>query len=482
MRISIRPVTEPAEKIMSKHSFSHAAFAAVAFAAFALQQPAEAKILAQWVQLGADGGSSARAIVEGSDACPAAIFDGASVPMTVRSEPAQKFSGVKPAQFPVRGCEVAIPAGAIAGTLDGKALPLARPNPRRIVMFGDTGCRLLTGDPTQACNDPKAWPFAKVAGAAAAARPDLVIHVGDYEYRETPCPAGEAGCAGSPYGYGWDAWNADFFGPASPLFAAAPWVMVRGNHENCDRAGEGWFRFLDRTPMEGICRDLTGDFVARLGEFGVIVVDSGKADDPKGDPGALAALLRSQFAEILDKVPDDAWLTTHRPLNGMLANPNGSPSNIVSNKVIQTALGADMPPSVRMIVSGHIHFFQAVDFGGARPPQLVVGTGGDNLEGMPAQTVTGADINGRKVLNAVTWSGFGFMVWDRLGPAMWSGTLFDVDGKPLQPLPARGPEPDLRVVERNGIVMAGLVPAIHDFLQNNKTWMPATSAGMTSRD
>jgi hypothetical protein len=28
-------------------------------------------------------------------------------------------------------------------------------------------------------------------------------------------------------------------------------------------------------------------------------------------------------------------------------------------------------------------------------------------------------------------------------------------------------------------VMAGLVPAIHAFLSGLKTWMPATSAGMT---
>ena len=37
---------------------------------------------------------------------------------------------------------------------------------------------------------------------AAAQKPDLVIHVGDYYYRETPCPAGEAKCAGSPFGWG----------------------------------------------------------------------------------------------------------------------------------------------------------------------------------------------------------------------------------------------------------------------------------------
>ena len=81
-------------------------------------------------------------------------------------------------------------------------------------------------------------------------------------------------------------------------------------------------------------------------------------------------------------------------------------------------------------MSGHIHFFQAVDFGGARPPQLVVGTGGDNLQALPPFSVVGADINGAKVADSVTYSGFGYMVLDRAGSA-WSGTLFDVNGRPI---------------------------------------------------
>src|ERR1700692_3335258 len=46
---------------------------------------AQAKILAQWVQMGPDGTSSVRAITE--DACPLVTFDGRSVPMSVRAEP-----------------------------------------------------------------------------------------------------------------------------------------------------------------------------------------------------------------------------------------------------------------------------------------------------------------------------------------------------------------------------------------------------------
>jgi hypothetical protein len=65
-----------------------------------------------------------------------------------------------------------------------------------------------------------------------------------------------------------------------------------------------------------------------------------------------------------------------------------------------------------------------------RPPQLVVGTGGDNLSVVPPVSMVGADINGLKVVNSVTYSGFAYMVWDRLG-AGWTGTLFDVDGRPI---------------------------------------------------
>jgi hypothetical protein len=390
---------------------------------------AQAKILAQWVQLGPDGTASVRVVTE--DACPSVSFDGTAVPMSVRSEPGQSFDNVAPAQFPVRGCELAVPPSAIAAILDGKPLPLPRPNPQRIVMFGDTGCRLKTGDPWQACNDPKAWPFAKIAALAAAARPDLFIHVGDYEYREDACPAGNAGCAGSPAGYGWAPWNADFFAPAAPLFAAAPWIMARGNHEDCSRAAEGWFRFLDPAPLDKTCRDLTGDYVARLGDFGFLVVDSAKVKDTAGADSEQVPILRRQLLDVLPKIPNNAWLVTHKPVNAMLAKPGDPSVNIVSNKVLQAALGADMPASVRMYVAGHIHFFQSVDFNGARPAQLVVGTGGDNLEGMPTASVTGADINGRTAGNAVTYSGFGYMVWDRVDATAWTGTLFDVNAKPL---------------------------------------------------
>ncbi|MFX8797610.1 metallophosphoesterase, partial [Acinetobacter baumannii] len=85
-----------------------------------------------------------------------------------------------------------------------------------------------------------AWPFKLGATLSASLKPDLVLHVGDFHYREKPCPAGNDGCAGSPWGDNWDVWREDFFAPADSLLRAAPWIMVRGNHELCDRGGHGW--------------------------------------------------------------------------------------------------------------------------------------------------------------------------------------------------------------------------------------------------
>ncbi|HMA70599.1 MAG TPA: metallophosphoesterase [Xanthobacteraceae bacterium] len=405
---------------------SFAIAANLAIPLLVLPPSAEARIFAQWVELGPDGASSVRAITD--DLCPQVIFDGVPTPMSVRAEPLLKVENVKPAAFPVRSCEAAVPQAAVAATLGGRALPLARPNPQRIVVFGDTGCR-LDRNAIQDCNDPAAWPFPKVAAAAANARPDLVIHVGDYHYREQACPPERSGCARSPWGYGFDAWYADFFEPAAPLFAAAPWIMVRGNHEDCARAGEGWIRFLDRLPASAICRDLTGIFVARLGDFGIVVVDGARAEDPKGNMTALAGLLHDQLADVAGRVPAEAWLVAHRPLNAMRSAPDQR-TNEVENAVQELAFGGIMPPGVRMTVAGHIHFFQAVDFGALRPPQLVVGTGGDNLSIVPPLSVVGADINGRKVVHSVTYAGFAYMVWDRTGN-LWIGTLFDADGKTL---------------------------------------------------
>ena len=85
-------------------------------------------------------------------------------------------------------------------------------------------------------------------------------------YRQGPCPDGsDVSCVdinGPPYfsvddlngtaanflpGYWGDnlyGWWADFFYPSRFLMQTSPLLAIRGNHENCDRAGHGYFLFL----------------------------------------------------------------------------------------------------------------------------------------------------------------------------------------------------------------------------------------------
>ena len=78
----------------------------------------------------------------------------------------------------------------------------------------------------------------------------------------------------------WDTWKASFFDPAAPLLTAAPWIMVRGNHERCGKFGQaplGFYLFFDIGDA-GNCEDdaeLTDTYAVDLSEtHRVIVADS----------------------------------------------------------------------------------------------------------------------------------------------------------------------------------------------------------------
>ena len=173
-----------------------------------------------WLEFGPEGRLFARVIAAGD--CPALVIDGIDVVMTRRAPASDAF--------PVVACEATIPFGARAASILNQALPLPDGPIRRIAVIGDTGCRVNDWEKKyQPCNDAAAWPFAQVAQTVADWDPDLIVHVGDYLYRESPCPAEMAGCQGNPHGDNWATWNADFFTPAASLLGAAPWLFMRGN-------------------------------------------------------------------------------------------------------------------------------------------------------------------------------------------------------------------------------------------------------------
>lgn len=235
---------------------------------------------------GSDGQpvAMARAVVEGAADCPVLRrASGASQGMTARQRPPG-------GQFEdVLVCETIYPMGEAAAVLVGSRqlmLPtVSAATPRRVLVMGDSGCRGEVEHKPQSCAGAGfdgIWPFGIVASEEARLTADLIVHVGDYNYRNTPrhmvVPSRSSGydqpltaklydtgdlddedvpevpigpgywsqnMRGSPIPDTWPAWREDFFVPAARLLGAAPWLFVRGNHELCSRAGPGWFYLLD---------------------------------------------------------------------------------------------------------------------------------------------------------------------------------------------------------------------------------------------
>jgi hypothetical protein len=330
--------------------------------------------------------------------------------------------------FPVTVCEAPVPAAAGAVAVAGQPLRVPQGTPRRIAVIGDTGCRLNVYDGFQACNDPAQWPFARIAASVAAWQPDLVVHVGDYLYREQACPAGSAGCAGSPFGDNWETWNADFFAPAAPLLPVAPWLVVRGNHEVCSRNGQGWFRFLDPRPFPAACADYTDPYAVAVGGHQFLVLDSATAEDQKA-PVDEVSIYTEQFRALGLVARPGAWFVTHKPLSSVIEERDGGQTE-VHNETLQAAFVQAFPAGVQLALAGHIHLAEVLSFDPAsgRPLQFVVGNGGTSLDVNVTDALPNAAVADPALTAGETLEQFGFLTLEADGAGNWVATERDVNG------------------------------------------------------
>jgi hypothetical protein len=379
--------------------------------------PGPAGTPSSWVQLGPEGAAEIRAVVETGTACPSFPTAEGTITLHPRAPADANFKLL---------CSALLPKGAAI-----PGLPTVKAAPQRILIVGDTGCR-LKDETIQSCNDPKAWPFPSVAVAAARLKPDLVIDVGDYLYRETPCPAGNANCAGSPYGDNWPAWKADFLDPAAPLLAAAPWIFARGNHEECVRAGAGYLRLLGSQPYATDCTKHLAPYRVPLGDFTLMVIDNADASDTAIDP-AHVAIYQSELAEANKPSPVPVWLVLHRPIWAAISGPLGIPVG-GNAQIIAAAEKTMLTKPVTLMLSGHIHSFEALNYAhggmdGTPPPQIVAGNGGTNLDITPAN-LKGTVFQGHSgvtVKDGVSVGGFGFLLLTRAASG-WMIDLYDSAG------------------------------------------------------
>ncbi len=431
---------------------------------------APVNVQAAWVVMGEGSHAIARVVTSyalpagapaGASVCPQIVVDGRLGRMALRvgagtvaqrataSDPADS----KPSEFPVSVCETQLPDGASQVTVADRSLPLPKAQPQRVLLVGDTGCRMKRANNAwQPCSDPAGWPFAAIVATAAGMAPDLVLHLGDYHYRENACPPDVAGCQGSPWGYGWDAWQADFFKPAAPLLASAPWIMLRGNHEECARAGQGWFRFLDprayseKSSCNLAANDNVGNYsdpyaVALGSDTQVVVFDSSKTGSSALKPTDLQfGIYQRQFqaAAALAAQPGVTTniLAIHHPVLAFAPIAGSMPAP--GNPALQSAMSslyqqAYYPPGIQMALHGHVHNFQALNFASGQPGTLLAGNGGDNLDvALPDPLPANALPAPGAIIDRITHhASFGFAMMERrAAPATgWNFKIYTTDGK-----------------------------------------------------
>ncbi|ACZ49525.1 putative phosphoesterase [Anaplasma centrale str. Israel] len=323
-----------------------------------------AEVLFSWSQIVVDSKLSVRAVVPSGEACPDLYVDSQSVKMSTRADP-------EPGAFEDRVCESLLSPSSTPRVIriGSRRLPdisarvgyNRRDGLARIVFVGDTGCRvsrLLEQD----CKSPDKWPLRQVLSGISNQDPDLVVHVGDYLYREVEC-TDESKCDKRIYGDKSSTWAEDWLLPLQSVSDKLVFLFVRGNHESCNRAYKGWFRYLDAYPLSKQryenCEKITDPWVLDLGHWdmgdvGFYVYDSSSSDEIF-HRGSDVQSMRQKFLKGISSVrSSQMWLLTHRPLWAYWKYGMEYYGNVPQTRAIAEV----MPEKFVAVVSGHVHFAQ----------------------------------------------------------------------------------------------------------------------------
>lgn len=342
----------------------------------------------------------------------------------------------------------------------------------------------------------------------------VIVHVGDFTYRHEACPLpfpkeltadqqeqqrtfGDCTAVGAKWGDTSEGWAADFFEPAAPLLQAAPWMVFRGNHETCNRGGAGWFRYLDPRPADSStfpgassaypwCVTETPPYSVDFENDQWLVIDS--ADVTDEDVGiddfpqkAFTAEDAKEFAktavvpigadcESATSGQDELWMVSglmklvhpgkrhwigvHRPVFGLsYESENDKPSQLYAfqcelvNAVANASIVVEDVPA---IVSGHVHYFQLVQYE-TRTAQIAFGNSGTQLKtplngqpiGLDLVAGKGITVLGEEVQNSPTVGQFGYGVLAagaaRSAPTMTAKFLSDASHTGLRDITASLP-------------------------------------------
>ena len=334
-----------------------------------------------WTQYGDAGNLSARAILPTSTAaaCPSITIDGITSGMSKRADGSGDTS--VPRNFSsIIMCQYDVPMTAKTITIGPMTLAGHVSDPQKIAVIGDTGCRVKGGTP-QNCNGKgpaTPWNYAGIASAVSGENPDMILHVGDYHYRErceSTSSCKNAGVDPATVGLKWESWEADFFKPSGKMLSAAPLILTRGNHEDCSRAGTGWFYLLDPSNTYKQCETMSPSYKVTFDHFQVAVIDTSNSNKLKWSIPQLTSAYKTVFGWAKAAPSKPTWITTHVPT--MAATAYGlSDKSLIS----ASTKAAGFPAEVAMNLAGHVHLFEKLEFTDGNPPQMVFGASGTRLE------------------------------------------------------------------------------------------------------
>lgn len=281
---------------------------------------------------------------------------------------------------------------------------VVKPQLNKIVAFGDTGCRKKRFI-SQNCNNPDKWPFEKNSILAAGLKPDLAIHLGDYNYRDI-CPKDHAKCKALDLDIMdlWEIWESDVIRPMNSLLKSTPFIFLRGNHESCDKFGKTWFKFFGgeiENETKDLCLEAHKTIEVKIDNHNFINIDSSSEDNQRNELNSLVKKSSDEFM----------WFLTHRPFL--------APGTDVNRKAPKLSTALLQPGALQLVMAGHTHNGSFISFKNNKPPELLLGNGGvmiDLFAGGPYERDEDSIIE--KIY------GHGFAAFSRIDSGSWQLQMY----------------------------------------------------------
>ena len=294
-----------------------------------------------------------------------------------------------------------------------------------IAVIGDTGCRLKESNGKgvyQNCSVTKEWAYPEVAKSLQGETYDFAVHTGDYHYREQCSDPKLCSLYAQHTGYGWAAWWDDFFAPSLPLFKKSPWLFVRGNHEDCKRAYQGWSILSSVVKrIQDSCEEIENYQWIEMDDLVFINFDNSAFEDRQELTPKDSVKWKEQFLKITQQIKQlktkkEIWFLVHKPVLGFVPSPADAEPVAVKPNMMQLLKQTGLYDQIDIFLSGHIHNQQLVP--DDNKLQLIVGHGGSALDPFGRKIFTE-----QLVTTTENKYSFGYALFHRSGFKKWDFTF-----------------------------------------------------------